>query len=164
MGWAAFTGRRPPSSPFNSRRGRPAYAWTKKVRLLPRTMAENSKVDLPRSRLGDLDCTVCSQLLYDPVTISCGHSYCSRCLKKALGYQSACPACRVPCYYSGKLPINIVLRSILEEALPVETAERRKETEADEAAALDATSRIPLFVLSAVVFPGGTSRFCIVGC
>lgn len=119
-------------------------------------------MDLPRSRLGDLDCTVCSQLLYNPVTLSCGHSYCSRCLRTALRYQSACPSCRVPCYYSGKLPVNISLRSVLEEALPFETAERRKETEAEEAAALDVTSRIPLFVLGAVVFPGGSTRFCIV--
>lgn len=124
-------------------------------------MAEDATADLPRARLGDLDCTVCSQLLYDPVTISCGHSYCSRCLRKALHYQATCPSCRVPCYFSGRLPVNIVLRSVLEEALPVETAARRKETEEEEAVALDANSRVPLFVLSAVVFPRGTTSFCI---
>lgn len=117
--------------------------------------------DVPRARLGDVDCNICSQLLFDPVTISCGHSYCRRCVQKALHYQAACPVCRVPCYYSGKLPVNICLRSVLETALPVETAERRRETEDEKAAALDATNRIPLFVLTAVVFPGGTTNFCI---
>lgn len=39
-------------------------------------------------------CTICIELLYEPVTCRCGHSYCQRCLQSWLKKSTSCPACR----------------------------------------------------------------------
>lgn len=42
----------------------------------------------------DLRCSVCGRLLFQPVTIQCGHTFCQDCLKESLEYGSICPKCR----------------------------------------------------------------------
>jgi hypothetical protein len=31
-----------------------------------------------------LECTVCTELLLDPVTTSCGHTFCRACLRQSM--------------------------------------------------------------------------------
>ena len=72
-------------------------------------------VDRQASIPDDFLCTVCAQLLIDPVTLQCGHSFCQLCLAqtwKSKGYASPlalqCPVCRQPWKsFSG---VNIQLR------------------------------------------------------
>lgn len=35
-------------------------------------------------RTDDFDCTLCLKLLYEPVTTSCGHSFCRSCLFQSM--------------------------------------------------------------------------------
>ncbi|KAL0265377.1 hypothetical protein SLS55_001343 [Diplodia seriata] len=42
----------------------------------------------------ELDCHVCYNLLLDPVTTSCGHTFCRKCLVRALDHTVHCPVCR----------------------------------------------------------------------
>lgn len=52
---------------------------------------------LDDSLRGNMDCGICYQLLYDPWTTPCGHTFCRHCIKKALEQSTAgpvCPTCR----------------------------------------------------------------------
>ncbi|OJD33073.1 atp-dependent protease [Diplodia corticola] len=42
----------------------------------------------------ELDCHVCYNILLDPVTTSCGHTFCRKCLVRALDHTVHCPVCR----------------------------------------------------------------------
>lgn len=42
----------------------------------------------------ELDCHVCYNMLLDPVTTSCGHTFCRKCLVRALDHTTHCPVCR----------------------------------------------------------------------
>ncbi|KAK0663823.1 LON peptidase N-terminal domain and RING finger protein 1 [Lasiodiplodia hormozganensis] len=42
----------------------------------------------------ELDCHVCYNLLLEPVTTSCGHTFCRKCLVRALDHTVHCPVCR----------------------------------------------------------------------
>ena len=53
--------------------------------------AEGCSVDIT-----DLQCGVCREVMRDPVTVSCGHSFCSYCITEWVTYrhQRSCPCCR----------------------------------------------------------------------
>ena len=36
------------------------------------------------------------RLLYDPVTVTCGHSFCLQCLNRTFDHSPFCPICRTP--------------------------------------------------------------------
>jgi len=42
----------------------------------------------------ELDCHVCYNLMYDPVTTPCGHTFCRKCLVRVLDHSTHCPVCR----------------------------------------------------------------------
>jgi len=77
--------------------------------------------------MDDLVCPVCFELLYDPLTLTCGHSLCCPCL--ADWYLASrvknCPECRQNWYGTPK--VNIKLRDITEELYPDQAAARSQE-------------------------------------
>ncbi|CAB4012930.1 LON peptidase N-terminal domain and RING finger 3-like [Paramuricea clavata] len=49
----------------------------------------------PKSNIpSELECKLCFNLLYEPVTTSCGHSFCRACLERCLDHRFHCPCCR----------------------------------------------------------------------
>ena len=42
----------------------------------------------------DLECSLCTALIFDPVTTVCGHSFCRSCLCRSFDHSPACPVCR----------------------------------------------------------------------
>ncbi|KAM9351961.1 tripartite motif-containing protein 16-like [Symphorus nematophorus] len=68
-----------------------------------------------------LDCSICLQLLEDPVTIACGHSYCMKCINTCWdeningGRRYSCPQCRQTFYPRPVLKTTTVLANLLEE-------------------------------------------------
>ena len=42
----------------------------------------------------ELECQVCYSLMLDPLTTSCGHTFCRQCVARVLDHSSLCPACR----------------------------------------------------------------------
>ena len=56
------------------------------------------------------------RILFEPVTTTCGHSFCKPCLLKAVDYKQECPTCRQPC--SALLSVNVLLSNIVKERFP----------------------------------------------
>ncbi|XP_051238354.1 E3 ubiquitin-protein ligase TRIM47 isoform X2 [Dicentrarchus labrax] len=67
------------------------------------------------------DCSICLQLLEDPVTTACGHSYCMKCLNafwdrnNNRGRSYSCPQCRQTFHPRPDLKRNTLLADLLEE-------------------------------------------------
>ena len=64
----------------------------------------------------DFDCPLCFQLLYEAVTLNCGHTFCRDCLYQAFKFKKHCPICR---QHSSKdisnCPSNVLISKILEK-------------------------------------------------
>lgn len=59
-----------------------------------------SAIDASHTReaicVNDVECSLCLRILYNPVTTTCGHSYCKTCLYEAIRTAPKCPICRCP--------------------------------------------------------------------
>ncbi|OGM40754.1 putative ATP-dependent protease (CrgA) [Aspergillus bombycis] len=98
----------------------------------------------------ELDCQVCYSLILDPLTTSCGHTFCRGCVAMALDHSDLCPACRRKLNMASTVksePANKRISGIMETLFPEEVALRR-DTSAQEASALDDEATLPLFVSS----------------
>lgn len=51
-----------------------------------------------------MDCSICSRLLYEPVTTPCGHTFCRSCFARSMDHSSRCPLCRTVCPQPHVLP------------------------------------------------------------
>lgn len=77
----------------------------------------------------ELECIICNDILYKPVTISCGHTFCKDCLSQFLQTKPICPLCRSPTFLqTSALSENITLRNLIESKYPEKTQQRREET------------------------------------
>lgn len=43
---------------------------------------------------GEMDCQICYALFFDPLTTTCGHTFCRGCLHRILDHSNYCPVCR----------------------------------------------------------------------
>ena len=72
----------------------------------------------------ELECGCCYDLLLDPTTLTCGHSFCRYCLAKwfKTSKKTECPECRQ--MWTGFPSVNVRLRSIIEKAFPEKLSTR----------------------------------------
>lgn len=101
----------------------------------------------------ECECQVCVQLLIDPITSPCGHSFCRNCLARAYDHSSKCPLCRSdlpPLPYFHRERTNIALKSVIETAFPRLAAERAASIKEDELAHL---ANVPIFICT-TAWPG----------
>lgn len=68
-----------------------------------------------------LECPICLFLMCEPVTTSCGHSFCRRCMGAFL--PSRCPTCkdRLKQRDAKNIKNNVLLFSVIEKCCPEET-------------------------------------------
>ncbi|KAI0003075.1 PUA-like domain-containing protein [Russula compacta] len=101
----------------------------------------------------ELCCEICFNLLYQPITSPCQHTFCSKCLHRSLDHSNQCPICRqdLPGFsYFLDHPFNKMIISIMLKAFPEAYAERGRVIEQEERhARLDT----PIFVCQ-LSFPG----------
>ena len=67
----------------------------------------------------ELECKVCFNLIYDPVTTPCGHTLCRSCLRRCLDHRFNCPCCRenLQTYLEHLMLKNIGTSKVLESIL-----------------------------------------------
>ena len=58
-------------------------------------------------------CSVCNELLYPPITLSCGHSFCKFCIDEQKKHTDKCPLCRSANSFEN-LFTNISLKNIID--------------------------------------------------
>ncbi|KAL1609958.1 hypothetical protein SLS60_001623 [Paraconiothyrium brasiliense] len=96
----------------------------------------------------ELDCHVCYNMMLDPTTTSCGHTFCRHCLVRVMDHSSICPVCRrglhIPASLQNK-PSNALLNAILNGLCPELVEARKRAVEAEEQGG-DDDLNTPLFV------------------
>ncbi|GAA6015487.1 hypothetical protein JCM11491_004368 [Sporobolomyces phaffii] len=101
----------------------------------------------------ECECQVCVQLLCEPITSPCGHSFCRNCLVRAYDHSSKCPLCRsdLPSLpYFNRERTNLALRSVINTAFPTLAAERAAAIREEELAHL---GNVPIFICT-TAWPG----------
>eukprot|EP00039_Didymoeca_costata_P005850 m.85203 g.85203 ORF g.85203 m.85203 type:complete len:409 (+) comp13001_c0_seq1:229-1455(+) len=93
-------------------------------------LGSKDKPDVGDSCQAILECTLCLRMLYHPVTISCGHTFCQTCIQTSLKHQTKCPICRraLPTMnYAASLAVNVTLENLIENLCPKEYSTRAAE-------------------------------------
>ena len=103
---------------------------------------------LKEATKAELDCQVCYALMLDPLTTTCGHTFCRKCVARVLDHSTLCPICRRDLAMPpgvAKVPSNKRLSDLLNQLCPDQVAEREKTAAAEELAMAD-DKNVPLFV------------------
>jgi len=74
--------------------------------------------------LENFECSLCLNLLLDPVSVTCGHTFCRKCINRSFEYRNHCPLCRKP--VPAGVGVNVLLANIIAEIFPHDLALRKQ--------------------------------------
>ncbi|XP_067900080.1 LON peptidase N-terminal domain and RING finger protein 1 isoform X2 [Heterodontus francisci] len=106
--------------------------------------------------VSDFECSVCTKLLFEPVTTPCGHTFCKKCVERCLDYRPCCPLCKEDLrkfLQQRQYRVTQLLDALITIYFSTECAERKLLNEMEMAELSNLTSNIPIFVC-AMAFPG----------
>ncbi|KAK5642813.1 hypothetical protein RI129_008980 [Pyrocoelia pectoralis] len=100
----------------------------------------------------DFECILCSQCLLEPVTTTCGHTFCRECLTRVLDHGLACPLCMYPLktseqYRGENLVLSHALRSLASDEWQERLTINRQVLDK-----LEKNNQIPIFICTSA-FP-----------
>mmetsp|Transcript_45277 Transcript_45277/g.73738 ORF Transcript_45277/g.73738 Transcript_45277/m.73738 type:complete len:393 (-) Transcript_45277:211-1389(-) len=72
----------------------PAFAVPPERREESHDRSRSDRMVLSNVTQEDLECSLCYNLLHEPVATKCGHVFCSGCLERSLDHGKLCPICR----------------------------------------------------------------------
>jgi Lon protease-like protein len=100
----------------------------------------------------DLDCALCYDMLYDPITLpGCGHSFCRQCVYQSLQIKANCAICRAPTSIDAlSHPTTSILSHLVSKFFPQQSKARKAEITKQ-----PAKPRYSLFLSNFCQFPGG---------
>lgn len=94
----------------------------------------------------ELECQVCYAVMLDPLTTSCGHTFCRRCVARVLDHSNLCPICRRRLPLAPGVqgePSNKRISYLVQHLLPDLLAARVAAVQQEEA--IDEDANMPLF-------------------
>lgn len=109
------------------------------------------------------ECMICMDLLIEPVTIQCGHTFCKLCLAGCITSLHKCPICRKPIYQLiDNISKNFLLEALIKEKYPERYAQRLKTLQPQLEKFNDDTvtmnNSIPTLILQNIIIPPQTSK------
>ncbi|KAK2840128.1 hypothetical protein Q5P01_013868 [Channa striata] len=104
---------------------------------------------------GDMECSLCMRLFYEPLTTPCGHTFCLKCLERCLDHNPNCPLCKENLSeYLATRGYNktLLMEEVLRRYLGDELAERKKIHEEEMKELSNLNQEVPIFVCT-MAFP-----------
>ncbi|XP_028292715.1 LON peptidase N-terminal domain and RING finger protein 2 [Gouania willdenowi] len=104
---------------------------------------------------GDMECSLCMRLFYEPVTTPCGHTFCLKCLERCLDHNSNCPLCKenLSEYLANRgYKKTLLMEEVLQRYLGDELAERKKIHEEEMKEFSNLNQEMPIFICT-MAFP-----------
>lgn len=105
--------------------------------------------------VGDLECSLCMRLFYEPVATPCGHTFCLKCLERCLDHNPNCPLCKenLSEYLATRgYSKTLLMEEVLLRYLGDELAERKKIHEEEMKELSNLNLEVPIFVCT-MAFP-----------
>ncbi len=102
---------------------------------------------LKESSKNELDCQICYGLLLDPLTTSCGHTFCRKCVARVLDHSRLCPVCRRQLFVRPGAQHEASNRKLLQllTQLCADQMIQRAEVAAQEELGMQGDQNVPLF-------------------
>lgn len=107
-------------------------------------------MELKHKDISDLECPLCQSLLYEPISTSCGHTFCRSCILRSQDHTNKCPICRAVIHITAEQPVNVLIQTILLKNFPEEYKARKMEVQEQIQSHAD---NMPLFIIELVLFP-----------
>ncbi|XP_028992643.1 LON peptidase N-terminal domain and RING finger protein 2 [Betta splendens] len=104
---------------------------------------------------GDMECSLCMRLFYEPVATPCGHTFCLKCLERCLDHNPNCPLCKENLSeYLATRGYNktLLMEEVLRRYLGDELTERKKIHEEEMKELSNLNQEVPIFVCT-MAFP-----------
>ncbi|XP_060681989.1 LON peptidase N-terminal domain and RING finger protein 2-like [Hemiscyllium ocellatum] len=97
----------------------------------------------------DFECSLCLRLFYEPVTTSCGHTFCLKCLERCLDHNASCPLCKenlAEYLVTRSFNKTFLVEELIIQYLPEELNDRRRLHEEEMKELSNLTEDVPIFV------------------
>jgi len=109
----------------------------------------------------DFECSLCLNLLLDPVSVACGHTFCRTCINRSSEYRTACPLCRKPVHVGGG--VNVLLANIIAERFP-KALSVRKQARVGELTQVESrpVKTLPVIQTQEIIVPGASLHIHII--
>ncbi|XP_036396835.1 LON peptidase N-terminal domain and RING finger protein 2-like [Megalops cyprinoides] len=121
----------------------------------PATMTEGREVPPELLDSGDMECSLCMRLFYEPVTTPCGHTFCLKCLERCLDHNPTCPLCKenLSEYIATRgYTKTHLMEEVLQRYMSEELAERKKIHEEELKELSNLNQEVPIFICT-MAFP-----------
>jgi hypothetical protein len=105
--------------------------------------------------LSILECPLCLNMVCEPISISCGHTFCRVCLVKSLRrHKKRCPSCREICHIAPETAAeNVMVKGL---AMTLDSQGYRLRLEETAAEKESWSTILPIFFYNSAMFPGST--------
>ena len=100
----------------------------KKMQIQELSLTKKKEIYTNLSQEAIFQCSICIEMLLQPMITNCGHSFCNKCLARWTQESSTCPECRNELTHASRSYMaEEIINKIIENADPRKIEERRKQ-------------------------------------